>query len=99
MDPSDASFNWSYSGTPFDRTLTGTYDVKMRRSLALLQEYSWQDATGNPFFFANKGNLKYEWVLNDTHEKLFVFVVLGNFATGKQRLQGLSCHGLWKAEL
>ena len=88
LDPSDASFNWSYSGTPFDRTLEGTYDVEMRRSLASLEEYSWQDSTGNPCFLANKGDLKYEWVLNGAHEKLFVFDALGNFATGKATVAG-----------
>ena len=43
LDPADASFAWSYSGTPFAQGLQGTYDVAQPRSTARLETSLWQD--------------------------------------------------------
>ena len=63
LNPADQTFNWSYTGTPFDRALAGTYLAEQRQWTFSPDAQRWVDPHNNSVIFTQRHALKYEWQL------------------------------------
>ena len=63
LNPADQTFSWSYTGTPFDRALAGTYLAEQRQWTFTPDAQRWVDPHNNSVIFTQRHSLKYEWQL------------------------------------